>query len=112
MGSPGSASLIRSSIDRQAMGSVASTAMTILPGFTARGAGKGFTGSKTEIAAYPATATQKVGGKEVKKTEGGKKEGQREGEKEELGNKLAERDVVLLDPPTQHWLFFSNYPWG
>lgn len=60
MGSPGSASLTRSSIDRQAMGSVASTAMTIRPGFTARGAGRGFTGSETEIAACPATATQKV----------------------------------------------------
>lgn len=81
MGSPGNVSLIRSSIDRQAAGSVASTAMTIQRGFTASGAGRGFTDSETETAAYPATATQKVGGKKVKETEGGKKEGQREGER-------------------------------
>lgn len=60
MGSPGNASLIRSSIDRQAAGSVASTAMTIQRGFTASGAGRGFTDIETETAAYPATATQKV----------------------------------------------------
>lgn len=60
MGSPGNASLIRSSSDRQAAGSVALTAMTIQLGFTASGAGRGFTDSETETAAYPATATQKV----------------------------------------------------
>lgn len=60
MGSPGNVSLIRSSIDRQAAGSAASTATTTLPEFIARGAGRGSTGSETEIAAYPATATQKV----------------------------------------------------
>lgn len=58
--------MIRSSIDRQATGSVASTATTIQLGFTARDAGRGFTGSETEIAAYPATATQKVSEKKVK----------------------------------------------
>lgn len=60
VGNPDSVSLIRSSIDRQAMDSAASTAMTTQPGLTVRGAGRGFTGSEKETAAYPATATQKV----------------------------------------------------
>lgn len=60
MGNPDSASLTRSSTGRQAMGSAASTVRTTQPEFTARGAGRAFTGSESETAACPATATQKV----------------------------------------------------
>lgn len=76
MGNPDSASLIRSSIDRQAMGSAVSTAMTTQLGLIARGAGRDFTGIEKETAAYPATATQKVGGQRAK--EGERREGRTE----------------------------------
>lgn len=108
--------MIRSSSDRRAAGSAASTAMTTQLEFTARGARRASTGSETEIAAYPATATQKVGGKKAKEgeeTEGEEKEGQREGrERERSGNKQArERCFVtgfstLLPPDINH---FSNF---
>lgn len=103
--------MTRSSIDRQAMGSVASTAMTIRPGFTARGAGRGFTGSETEIAACPATATQKVGGKKVKEGERRLRDGRRKesekGERREWEH--ASREISQVPPPDIG--HFSNYPW-
>lgn len=100
MGNPDSASLIRNSTDRQAMGSAASTATTTQPEFTARGAGRAFTGSESETAACPATATQKVGGKRAKegesREEGEKREGREKGWSGEQASQ--ERDAAPLGP--------------
>lgn len=81
------------------MGSAASTATTTQPELTARGAGKAFTG-ESETAAYPATATQKVGGERAKEGESGDEGGKREGRERGWSGEQAslEGDAAPLGP--------------
>lgn len=107
MGNPDSASLTRSSTDRQAMGSAASTVTTTQPELTARGAGRAFTGNESETAACPATATRKVGGERAKEGSEQRRGGGREKEGKEDGaeNKQAKREVLHHWVPNRHWSF-------
>lgn len=88
MGSPGSVSLIRNFTDKLVMDSAASTAMTTLMAFTARGARTAFTGTEKGTAVCPAIVTPKVaekGGKREREMEqwGDKREGVRKRRRKE-----------------------------
>lgn len=82
------------------MGSAASTATTTQPELTVRGAGRAFTGSESETAAYPATATQKVCGERAKEGESGDEGGKREGRERGRSGEQAslEGDAAPLGP--------------